>query len=110
MLVTFRSSETGELFMFAEVAGTLLKIMGKETTARGVFVREEMLPAAECLRQAIADSKVPQDDDDEDDPASKKKVVVTLAQRAWPLMDMLQRTARARGDEPNIVWEAAQDF
>ena len=31
MLVKFVSSETGELMMFAEMAGTLLRVVGQET-------------------------------------------------------------------------------
>ncbi len=43
MLVKFVSSETGELMMFAEMASTLLRAVGKETGRRGTFTREEML-------------------------------------------------------------------
>ena len=52
MLVRFVSSETGELLMYAESAGPLLRAMGKETRRRGTFTRFEMLPAAEALRAA----------------------------------------------------------
>ena len=34
---------------------------------------------------------------------------VTLGPRAWPLIDMLERTAKG-GAQANIVWEAAPDF
>ena len=34
---------------------------------------------------------------------------VTLGPRAWPLIDMLERTSRG-GPKANIVWEAASDF
>jgi hypothetical protein len=34
---------------------------------------------------------------------------VALGPRAWPLIDMLERTARGDADA-NIVWEAAADF
>ena len=46
MLVKFLSSETGELIMFSEAAGPLLRAIDKECTARGTFTREQMLPAA----------------------------------------------------------------
>lgn len=109
MIVRFESSETGELLMFAETARTLLEIVGKECTARGVFTPPEMLPAAEKLKAAIAEARrnvEPEDDDDENRPPVPP---VGLSQRAWPLMDMLERTARA-GDKSHIVWEAAADF
>ena len=107
MLVKFVSSETGELMMFAEMAGTLLRAAGKETGRRGAFTRDEMLPAAQLLRAAVArgeagDSKANDDDEGAEPP-------VALGPRAWPLIDMLERTAKG-GAQANIVWEAAADF
>ena len=107
MLVKFISSETGELMMFAEMAGPLLRAIGKETSRRGTFTREEMLPAATLLRQAVArgeasDNKAPDDDEGAEEG-------VALGPRAWPLIDMLERTAKG-GPQANILWEAAADF
>ena len=110
MIVTFDSSETGEVLMFAETATVLLQIVGKDCTARGVFTPPEMLPAAAKLQAAVAEARqqaVPEDDDEEE--KKNKPVVVGLAQRAWPLIDMLERTAKA-GSEAHIVWQAAKDF
>ena len=107
MLVKFVSSETGELMMFAEMASTLLRAIGKETSRRGTFTRAEMLPAAQLLREAVArgeagDNKANDDDDGKEQP-------VALGPRAWPLIDMLERTAKG-GAQANIVWEATADF
>ena len=107
MLVKFVSSETGELMMFAEMASTLLRAVGKETGRRGTFTREEMLPAAKLLREAVArgeasTGKVDDDDDGKESP-------VALGPRAWPLIDMLERSSKG-GAHANIVWEAAADF
>lgn len=106
MLVTFTSSETGELMMFADVARVLLQALGKETTARGAFTRDEMAPAASALRQAVARAEAPPVDDGEE---AGKEPVVALGQRAWPFIDMLERSARG-GPEASIVWKAAADF
>lgn len=108
MLVRFVSSETGEVLMFAETARTLLQLMGKETTARGTFTPGEMAGAAEALREAVRQAEEPPEEED-DGSAKKKPPVVGLRQRAWPLIDMLERTGRS-GDEANIIWEAAADF
>ena len=107
MLVTFTSSETGELMMFADVAGALLRAVGKETTKTGTFTRDEMLPAAELLRAAVARGEAAGSPAAENDEAGEAPV--TLGPRAWPLIDMLERTARS-GPKANIVWEAAADF
>ena len=109
MLVRFVSSETGEVLMFAETAATLLQIIGKETTARGVFTPAEMPLAAESLRQAIAQAEEPPEDDEVDEKGKKKPPMVGLRQRAWPLIDMFDRTGRS-GPDANIVWDAPQAF
>lgn len=106
MLVTFTSSETGELMMFSDVARSLLLALGKETTARGTFTRDEMAPAAAALRQAVARVETPPAADAEEENAEP---VVALGQRAWPFIDMLERSARG-GPDANIVWKAAAPF
>ncbi len=108
MLVTFVSSESGELMMFAEVAGTLLRAAGKEATRRGTFTRDEMQPAANRLRQAVARSGGEGSDGAAAAEAGEEPPVA-LGPRAWPLIEMLERTAKG-GAGANIVWEAAADF
>lgn len=111
MLVTFTSSETGEVLMFASTAGDLLRVIGKECTARGVFTPAEMPVAVDRLRAAVAESERAADPaaEDEEDEAPRKPRPVTLRQRAWPLIDMLDRTAGA-GEDAYVIWEAAQPF
>ena len=84
MIVTFESSETGELLMYAETAKTLLEIVGKETGARGVFTQPEMLPAAAKLQRAVDEARrqmagAPEPDDEEE---RQKPPPVGLPQRA----------------------------
>lgn len=110
MLVEFQSTETAEILMFAETARELLQAVGKETTARGVFLQSEMEAAAAALRQAVRQAPPPPSDEErEEAEAKKKEPVVTLGQRAWPLIDMLERTARA-GKDASVVWVAPADF
>jgi hypothetical protein len=112
MLVRFLSSETGEILMFAEAARPLLQALGKATTARGTFTVAEMAPAAQALRDAVKRAEAPPpppDEDERDEHGRKKEPVVAMGQRAWPLIDMLERTGKG-GPKANIVWEAAADF
>lgn len=112
MLVRFLSSETGEILMFAEAARPLLQALGKATTARGTFTLAEMAPAAQALRDAVKRAEAPPpppDEDERDEHGRKKEPVVAMSQRAWPLIDMLERTGKG-GPKANIVWEAAADF
>ena len=114
MLVRFDSSVSGELLMFAEAARTLLQAIGKPTTARGSFVQSEMAAAAEALRDAVKAAEPPPEPDPNDESSNdlgerKTPIVVAISQRAWPLIDMLERTSKG-GPKANIVWEAAADF
>ncbi|MBS1198846.1 MAG: hypothetical protein H6R18_2631 [Proteobacteria bacterium] len=129
MLVRFTSSQTGEIIMFANTARILLSAIGKPCSAEGAVTRDEMLPAAANLRRAIEAEMVrmeavakegsidkPAKDEVEDSDVEADKSeseipdqVVSLAQQAWPLIDMLERSAL--GDEKaNIVWSAPVDF
>ena len=133
MLVKFTSSQTGEIVMFANTARILLSAIGKPCSAGGALTRDEMLPAAASLRRAIeaemarleslakeescdkpAEDEV-EDGDVEVDEAEAEAVAevpdqpVSLAQHAWPLIDMLERSALGN-EKANIVWLAPADF
>ncbi|WP_412478459.1 DUF1840 family protein [Azonexus sp. IMCC34839] len=112
MLVRFDSSETAEVLMYAETARMLLQTVGKETTARGTFTQPEMAPAAAALRAEAQRAPRPSEDDEEeiDEAIGKRKgIQVGFSQRAWPLIDMLERTAQS-GPDAYIIWEAADAF
>lgn len=95
--------------MYAETARALLQAVGKECTARGVFTQPEMLPAVAALRAAIKAAAGPDDAEEAECRREKKPLPVSFGQRAWPLLDALERTAKA-GPEANIIWEATADF
>lgn len=96
--------------MYAETARALLQAMGKECTARGVFLQPEMLSAALALRAAIKTAAPAADDEEEAECRREKKPLpISFGQRAWPLLDALERTAKA-GPEASILWEATSDF
>lgn len=114
MLVRFDSSETAEVLMYAETAKMLLEVLGKATTARGTFTQAEMLPAAAALREAAKQAarqggESPEDDEDDAAGDKKKRPPVSFSQRAWPLIDMLERTSQM-GEKAWVVWEASADF
>lgn len=112
MLVRFISSETGELIMFAETARILLMAMGKQCTAKGVITRQEMLPAADALRKAVqaeASEDMPSSRPEEEIEAGQHEPKISLARRAWPLIDMLERSAHGR-EKAHVLWKASADF
>lgn len=117
MLVKFNSSKAGNMVMFAETARRLFEVMGKEGTARGVFTLEQLPDAIDRLRQAVAEEKAAgatadsaragEDGQEEAAAGVREPISVSLSQRAYPLIELMERTVREKG---YLVWEAAQDF
>ena len=130
MLVKLTSSTSGEIIMFAEHLHQLFEIIGKEGTARGVFVAEQLPEAIAKLHHAIEEEKQQlheaelharadghsEEDataDDEDarlaaEEARKSgRIGVHLAQRAHPLLQMMEWTDKEAGF---ILWETDKDF
>lgn len=100
MLYTFRSKAAADVIMFTENAVELLKIAGKEAGAEGIFTPEQIPPALERLRAAIASAApAAADNDGEEETAARHKV--SLRSRAWPLMEMLER---AQKKNVPVVW------
>lgn len=122
MLVKFHSSTSGEVIMFAKDAGHLFALVGKEGTARGVFTRQQLPDAMARLHAAVDEDKMagrhapapPVDAeleeeaaDDHDKPRAAVVETITLAQRAHPLLLLMERTEKEKGF---ILWEASGDF
>ena len=96
MLYEFKSKATGTVVMTGEVAERLLAIVGKAPGRTGIFTVEQMGPAIAALQAAVELEKAaqtPEAQEDQEEAAVDGPRAVSLAQRAWPLIDML-RTAR----------------
>ena len=106
MIVKFTSSETGSLIMMDDLARVLLLAAGKHTMAEGIFTAAEMPEAIQRLRAAVAAGAVPAEQQECED---EERVPVTFHARAWPLIEMLERTA-SKGEKAHVVWRAAGDF
>ena len=129
MLVRLTSSTSGEIIMFAEHAHALFEWIGKETTARGVFTKEQLPEAIARLRHGVEEeraaakrlaeekranegkggNKEKEDDENGDDDEKEKEPeeTVSLGQRAQPLINMMDWTLKEEGF---ILWEASRDF
>jgi hypothetical protein len=101
MLVRFES-EAGSVTMFGDIAVKLLKMMGHSGTVPSALLAADIPAALERLKSALAttpdDSPVPTDHDQND-----KQPHVSLRQRAYPLMELMERAAASGVD---IVWKA----
>ena len=129
MLVKLTSNTSGEIIMFAEHLRQLFEFIGKEGTARGVFTTEQLPQAIEKLHRAVHDEKQllheadrkahearvhhdaadAADEKDEEAEEDRKagRTGVHLAQRAHPLIQMMEWTYKEGGF---ILWETEKDF
>ena len=99
MLVNFRSN-TGDMTMFGEVAVTLLKMMGQSGALPGALLARDIPAALERLKRSVAaNPAAPASEasaDEEDGPR------VSVKQRAWPLIELLERCAK---EDCDLIWE-----
>ena len=98
-MVRFSSKVTGGFEMLGLHAEQVLAVIGKQVGERGIITREQIPDAISALRAAVARDReaarsIPRSGDEQDEP-------VSLGQRAFPLIDMLERAQAA--DEP-VLW------
>lgn len=110
MLVVFKSAAAADVIMFGEVAKKLIAAMGKDPAdAKGIVTVEQLPEAAARLRVLIEEEKAcaAAQAVAEDDEAAREAgqtgmaAPVNLAQRAWPLLEMLDYSIK---EEVPVVW------
>jgi hypothetical protein len=104
MLITFKSKATADVPMYAENAKVLLAIVGKslepESAPRGIITAAEAPDALARLKAAAEASRQNERGAPRDEEPGQA-ISVGLAQRAFPLIDMLARAAK---DGRDVVW------
>ncbi|ANQ86833.1 DUF1840 domain-containing protein [Azoarcus olearius] len=109
MLYTFKSDAAAEVLMLGDAARKLIAILGKDATdTQGIVTVEQLPDAISRLRAAIEEDRARNAGRNEDDEAADREAgrtgmaaPVSLAQRAWPLLDMLEQSQRAKVP---VVW------
>ncbi|MSQ20061.1 MAG: DUF1840 domain-containing protein [Betaproteobacteria bacterium] len=104
MLITFRS-KTGDITMFGEVGKKMLALMGQSGVVPGALMAADLPAAIARLRESVnRESAV-----GEPVPPPRPKGAredheppIALTTRAKPLIDMLERAAKAGAD---VIWE-----
>ncbi len=104
MLVTFRTNAYANITMFGDVAVSLLKLMGHSGTVPSAIRAEDVSQALERLKAAVARDKAAGgapvkglQDDDSEEPR------VSLANRAFPLIELLEAAAKRKSD---VMWDS----
>jgi Domain of unknown function (DUF1840) len=98
MIYKFKSKATGDVIMLGPNGDQMLRLIGREPSAKGIIEVEHMAAAIETLQAAVRAEEV-QAEGDEDD--ASPRAGVSLRQRVWPVVDMLKRAQEAR--QP-VVW------
>ena len=108
MLITFSTKSAADITMFGDVAVRLLKRMGQSGGVPGALLAADLPAAIDRLKKAIAsagDEPTGNAPAREDEDHEKAPPPVTLRQRAFPLIQLLEAAARADAD---VVWKEAR--
>lgn len=104
MLVTFKSKAAADVPMYPEHAKLLLSMVGKslepESAPKGIITAAEV-PAALARLKSASEAARRTDKEKTTDEEPGQPLPVGLAQRAFPLIEMLERAAR---DQRDVVW------
>ncbi|AGA33732.1 protein of unknown function DUF1840 [Thioalkalivibrio nitratireducens DSM 14787] len=101
MLLTFHTPAYADITMFGDVAQTLIERMGHMPTVPGAIAAEDVPEALERLRRSIEEDhlrSVPEPRPDAEDDEGR----VSLANRALPLIQLLQAAADAQA---YVMWD-----
>ena len=105
MLYKFKSKAAGDVIMLAATGQRVLGILGKDAGAQGIITPEQMQGAISALQAAMADEEAMQQESVAN-AKSKGEVpptfeAINLRKRAWPLVEMMQRSAK---EAVPVVW------
>ena len=108
MLYKFKSKASGDVIMVGPNGEQLLRVLGREPAAQGIIETAAMPAAIAALQAAVAEEERRREGAGaQASPAGPAGPAagdgVSLRQRVWPMLEMLQR-AHAAG-EP-VVWGA----
>ena len=98
MLIRF-DSKAGTITMFGDVGTKLLRMMGQSGSVPGAIMGKDIAPALERLRQAVSGEREPSPDKKAADDGEPQ---VGMKQRAFPLIELLERAAKQDAD---VMWD-----
>jgi hypothetical protein len=100
MLITFKSSASGDVIMLEENGKDLLRLLGKDPDALKGIVTVEQLPGAmnalkaaiEADKERLPDQQADAENESEDDSGG----AVHLFQRVLPLLELMERSLKGK--------------
>lgn len=106
MIYKFKSAESGDVIMLGPHGDAMLRLLGREPAPKGIVEPRDMPAAIAALRSAIDEAERRAAGNAPAASASSESEAeppVSLRRRLWPMIDMLERAARA---EVPVVWGA----
>jgi hypothetical protein len=107
-VITFRSQAAGDVMMFDDVARRMMELMGKEAAERGIVTVDQLPDVISRVKAAIAADRARHQGQQEEDrpqteevPGGGKRPYVALAQRAVPLLQLLEYSLK---DDKPVMW------
>lgn len=105
MLYRFKSKAGADVIMMADAADPVFRLMGRDPAPQGIFEAAALPGYIQQLEAGVAaDEAQFQRAVDEAKAAGQpapRRQGVTLRQRAWPLRELMQRSAKEGAD---VVW------
>lgn len=105
MLVTFRTKNYADITMFGDIAVRLIRMTGHSGTVPSAISADDVPAALDSLKAELAAFKAANPDDEsigDDFEGDAIERPVGLAQRAFPLIELLE--SAAAGGNP-VMWE-----
>jgi hypothetical protein len=102
MIYKFKSKASGDVILLGAVADKLLGIIGKAVTPQGIIEAHQMQAAISALQAAVAEDQAHREQFPVH-PERDAEEPIALHQRAWPFIDLLQRSQAAGVP---VVWGA----
>jgi len=103
MIYRFKSKADGDLIMLGPVGDSVLRIIGRQPSAKGIIEAAALPAAMAAIEAAVAAEEAARREAGADAPGdgvgSGDKV--SLRQRAWPMLEMMRRSHAENAD---IVW------
>jgi hypothetical protein len=103
MLYKFKSKAAGDVIMLGPNGDQVLRLLGRDPAAKGIFEVQHMPQLIAALEQAVAADDAAREPAAAADGAQAPGDGVSLRQRAWPLLEMMRRCLAAR---EVITWGA----
>lgn len=111
MLITFYSNADADVIMFGEVGRAMLAVLGKDPQAKEGIITVEQLPGALAALQAAIEAdhkehahhKMAAVDAEDEDEHLTRNPIISFAQRAYPLLTMLQYSIK---EKAVVTWRA----